>query len=68
MADDPTDDAEIRLIRTHLAEEADRFAAGDFGDPAEVHGEEMPSRGERWLARWITLRRPEPTRLGSPRC
>lgn len=37
-----TDDAEqIALIRAHLAEEAERFARGDFHDPAMIHGENM---------------------------
>ena len=37
-----TDDAEqIRLIREHLSDEADRFARGDFHDPAMIHGEDM---------------------------
>lgn len=29
------------LIRTHLAEEADRFSRGDFHDPAMIHGDDM---------------------------
>jgi hypothetical protein len=38
-----TDDAEqISLIREHLSEEAERFARGDFHDPAMVHGTDMP--------------------------
>jgi hypothetical protein len=37
-----TDDAEqVALVRAHLAEEAERFARGDFHDPAAIHGEEM---------------------------
>jgi hypothetical protein len=38
-ADDPE---QVALIRTHLAEEAERFARGDFHDPAMIHGEDMP--------------------------
>src|SRR5918996_5000900 len=38
IADDPGDAEEIALIRGHLADEADRFRAGDFGDPATIHG------------------------------
>jgi hypothetical protein len=30
------------LIRAHLREIAKAFAAGDFGDPAAIHGEAMP--------------------------
>lgn len=38
-----TEDAEqIALIRGHLAEEAERFARGDFHDPAMIHGDDMP--------------------------
>ena len=40
---DRSDDAEqVELIRNHLAEEADRFSAGDFADPAKIHGRDMP--------------------------
>jgi len=42
VADDPTDIEQVELIRAHLREEADRFGAGDFGDPAAVHGHDMP--------------------------
>ncbi len=41
IADDPTDNAQIALIRTHLAEEAARFQTGDFHDPAMIHGADM---------------------------
>ena len=41
IADDPTDLVQIALIREHLAEEAERFAAGDFHDPMMIHGERM---------------------------
>jgi hypothetical protein len=36
--DDPT---QIDLVRAHLADEAERFARGDFHDPAMIHGEDM---------------------------
>ncbi len=39
---DSDDPEQIRLIREHLGEEAERFAAGDFHDPEMIHGEEMP--------------------------
>jgi hypothetical protein len=29
-------------VQTHLIEEADRFRDGDYGDPASIHGEDMP--------------------------
>jgi len=38
-ADDPE---QVSLVRDHLQEEAERFAAGDFHDPAMIHGESMP--------------------------
>lgn len=41
------DDAEnIRLIREHLKEEGERFARGDFSDPAYLHGEAMSGLSE----------------------
>jgi hypothetical protein len=33
---------QIDLIRGHLREQAERFARGDFGDPASIHGGDMP--------------------------
>jgi hypothetical protein len=41
-ADDPNDIEQRRLIREHLRNEVDRFAAGDFTDPARLHGDTMP--------------------------
>lgn len=41
-AKDPNDTEQIRLIQEHLREEAQRFAQGDFGDPANLHGHDMP--------------------------
>jgi hypothetical protein len=45
-ADDPADTEQVDLIREHLEEEAERFAAGDYGDPATIHGETMPGLAE----------------------
>lgn len=42
VADDATDGEQIALIRRHLREEAAAFERGDFGDPAAIHGHEMP--------------------------
>ena len=42
VADDPSDVETIDQIRLHLAEEADKFATGDFSDPEEIHGSTMP--------------------------
>lgn len=36
----------IDLIREHLREQAERFARGDFVDPASIHGEDMPGLAE----------------------
>lgn len=45
-ADDPTDETQIQLIRRHLLEERDKFARGDFDDPARIHGMDMPGVAE----------------------
>jgi hypothetical protein len=45
-AKDPHDTAQIALIRSHLKEEAERFRHGDFGDPARIHGADMPGLAE----------------------
>ncbi len=41
-ANRPDDAEQAALIRAHLAHEARRFAHGDFGDPARIHGTDMP--------------------------
>lgn len=41
-ANDEKDARQIALIRSHLAEEAKRFRRGDFSDPAQIHGQDMP--------------------------
>ena len=45
-ADDPADQRQIDLIREHLTEERDNFARGDFDDPAQIHGHDMPGVAE----------------------
>ena len=40
------DSGQIALIRAHLSEEADRFRTGDFDDPGQIHGHEMPGLAE----------------------
>ena len=45
-ADDPNDQVQIGLVREHLAEERDNFARGDFDDPAQIHGHDMPGVAE----------------------
>ena len=42
VADDPSDQEQIALVRSHLREEVAAFSSGDFGDPAAIHGHEMP--------------------------
>ncbi|HVL95045.1 MAG TPA: hypothetical protein VM266_04225 [Solirubrobacteraceae bacterium] len=46
LAKDPGDAEQVRLIREHLREEAAAFARGDFGDPASIHGDDMPGLRE----------------------
>ncbi|MBD2519579.1 aspartate carbamoyltransferase [Nostoc sp. FACHB-973] len=41
-ANDSGDTTQIELIRDHLQQEAKKFAAGDFSDPATIHGDQMP--------------------------
>jgi hypothetical protein len=42
VADDPRDGSQVERVRSHLRAEATRFAGGDFGDPAAIHGRDMP--------------------------
>lgn len=44
--DDPADQTQIELIREHLIEERSNFARGDFDDPAQIHGHDMPGVAE----------------------
>jgi hypothetical protein len=46
VADQAGDEVQTGLIRQHLAHEARRFQAGDFGDPARIHGPGMPGLAE----------------------
>lgn len=45
-ANDAEDHAQIALIQSHLATEAQRFSHGDFSDPARIHGKQMPGLAE----------------------
>jgi hypothetical protein len=45
-ADDPSDRAQRALVRAHLRRERERFAVGDFTDPARIHGMDMPGVAE----------------------
>ena len=42
IAKDPGDTKQVTLARRHLRKEAARVRAGDFADPAAIHGMEMP--------------------------
>ena len=46
VAKNARDARQIGLVRAHLREEARRFAHGDFGDPAAIHGMAMPGLAE----------------------
>lgn len=46
VADDPSDVHQVALIRSHLAEEREHFARGDFDDPAAIHGHDMEGVAE----------------------
>lgn len=41
-SDDPQADDQVALIRDHLRAEGTAFAAGDFADPVDIHGADMP--------------------------
>lgn len=43
---DPSNKEQIALIQAHLKEEAEKFRRGDFSDPAQIHGEDMPGLAE----------------------
>lgn len=46
IAKDPGALDQIALIRQHLQQEAARFQAGDYSDPAKLHGASMPGLKE----------------------
>jgi len=46
VADDPDAADQVDLVRGHLTAEVERFAGGDFGDPASIHGDDMPGLAE----------------------
>jgi len=46
VAKDPAATDQIVLIQQHLQHEAQRFSAGDFGDPVALHGGDMPGLKE----------------------
>jgi len=46
IAKDSSDSGQIRLIREHLSEISEEFSQGNFSDPAEIHGDDMPGLAE----------------------
>ncbi len=46
IAKDTAESEQIALIQQHLEHEAMQFRAGDFGDPATIHGTGMPGLTE----------------------
>lgn len=46
VADEPVQQRQVLLIRRHLQKEARAFSRGDFGDPAQIHGGDMPGLRE----------------------
>ncbi len=50
IAKNPTDNENIKLIQSHLKEEADLFALGEFNDPSYLHGETMPGLADLKVA------------------
>jgi hypothetical protein len=46
IARDPKAAEQIALIRGHLQHEAESFQQGDYGDPASLHGADMPGLKE----------------------
>ena len=46
VAIDPGDAEQIALIQGHLLDEAEMFRQGDYSDPAEIHGMDMPGLEE----------------------
>lgn len=42
VADDPADRRQVNLVQQHLRDEAAAFGRGEFGDPARIHGADMP--------------------------
>jgi hypothetical protein len=46
MKANASDARQVALIRQHLEHEAMQFQAGDFSDPAQLHGASMPGLAE----------------------
>ena len=69
------DEASVRAIRTHLQSIAKSFAAGDFANPAAIHGpapagfrqgsRPRSTAGWHWSTAWRAARRPAISRPSS---
>lgn len=46
LARNPSDTDQIALIRQHLKHEAEKFRRGDYSDPTQLHGADMPGLAE----------------------
>jgi hypothetical protein len=46
LARDPNETDQILLIRQHLSHEAEMFGRGNYSDPTELHGADMPGIAE----------------------
>ncbi|MBX2862260.1 MAG: hypothetical protein KTR27_01790 [Leptolyngbyaceae cyanobacterium MAG.088] len=42
VVDNPVEVEQVKLIQQHLQKETAKFQAGDFSDPAAIHGDTMP--------------------------
>jgi hypothetical protein len=42
VAKDPSDTAQIGMVRAHLHDIHSRFLHGDFSGPSQIHGDDMP--------------------------
>lgn len=51
VAKDPSDEVQIRLIRTHLREIRAEFRRGNFSAPARIHGSNMPGLSQLGAAK-----------------
>jgi hypothetical protein len=46
VVNDPSDERNLALIRSHLAQESAMFHTGNYSDPAKIHGMDMPGLKE----------------------
>jgi hypothetical protein len=46
VAKNPSDTAQVKLVRQHLQEIREQFLKGDFSGPGHIHGQDMPGLAE----------------------